>query len=412
MSLEQDVDQIAGRLRAMSRDGGSIEAAQVRLIGLDEIREAAGARWPRMRGRVRSGSLNILSQHIGPDDVIVPAGDGFLIMLADAKAGDSQRRCQEMRDALLKFYLGEQALASLRPEVQNRSLTAQGLTDLLSSSVRDSSALVARPLEEEIAVAPVLVTHEHKVGAALVAPVARSVHVRRIAHNPDFILDGRHHDGKHDFIELDIAVLDAALSHSNRLRSAGHPIVVGVSVHATTMQARKHRETYLTWLRGVDAELRRTLFISINEVERGTPLMSIGEWCAALRTQVSRVSVNLHYTDHAIGSLGGTGVWAAGFHLPVFAGAQCGERSQGLRRQIAYWGRALHNQGMRFVVHGFQDAAFLDQAHSMGVDLLTSDAHWPFESTGSTVSNLSLTLEETGPPICTGGPFLARCLFC
>lgn len=380
------LDQMAGRLRAMSRDNGSIEAAQVKLIGLDEIREAAGARWPRMRERVRSGSLAILSQHCGSDDVIVPAGDGFLIMFADARPGDTQRRCQEMRDALLKFYLGEEALASLRPDVQNRALSAQGLTDLISASVRDNSALVARPLDEEIAIAPVLATHDHKIGAALAAPIARSGRVRRIAHNPDFILDGRHHGGKYDFLELDIAILDAALSHANRLKNAGHPLAIGVSVHATTIQTRRYRETYLTWLRGVDAELRRALFISINEIERGTPLMSIGEWCVALRAHVARVSVNLHYTDIAIGSLGGAGIWSAGFHLPTFAGVQCGERAQWLRRQIGFWARSLHNQGMRFAVHGFQDATFLEQARSMGVDMLTSDAHWPFEPAGGTVS--------------------------
>jgi hypothetical protein len=380
------LDQMAGRLRAMSRDNGSIEAAQVKLIGLDEIREAAGARWPRMRERVRSGSLAILSQHCGADDVIVPAGDGFLVMFADARPGDTQRRCQEMRDALLKFYLGEEALASLRPEVQNRALSAQGLTDLISSTVRDNSALVARPLDEEIAIAPVLATHDHKIGAAIAVPIARNGRVRRIAHNPDFILDGRHHGGKYDFLELDIAILDAALSHANKLKHAGHSLAIGVSVHATTIQTRRYRDTYLIWLRGIDAELRRVLFISINEIERGTPLLSIGEWCVALRALVARVSVNLHYTDIAIGSLGGAGIWAAGFHLPTFAGVQCGDRAQWLRRQIGFWARSLHNQGIRFAVHGFQDATFLEQARSMGVDMLTSDAHWPFEPVGGTVS--------------------------
>jgi len=369
----------------MSREGGSIEAAQVKVIGLDEIREAAGPRWPRMRERVRSGSMNILSQHIGPDDVIVPAGDGFLVMLADVRAGDTQRKCQAMRDALLRFYLGEEALAALRPEVQNRALSAQGLTDLISSSVHEHSPLVARPLEEEIAIAPVLMTHEHKVGAAWATPVARSARVRRIAYNPDFILDGRHHGGKYDFLELDIAILDAALAYASRARDAGHPIAVGLSVHATTMQTRKYRETYLTWLRGVDAEVRRTLFVSVDEVERGTPLMSMAEWCTALRAHVSRVSVMLHYTDRAIGSLAGAGAWAAGFHLPVFAGVQRGERSEWLRRHIGFWARSLHNQGMRFIVHGFLEATFLEQARAMGVDMLTSDAHWPFESVGGAV---------------------------
>lgn len=379
----QDLEHMTGKLRSLTRDGGSIDAAQVKLIGLDEIREAAGPRWPRMRERVRSGSMSILSQYVGPDDVILPAGDGFLIMLADAKAGDTQRRCQEMRDALLKFYLGEEALSSLRPDVQNRSLSAQGLTDLISASVHETRGIPAvEPHDEEIVIAPVLATHETKVVAALVGPVARNGRLRRIAHNPDFILDGRHHGGQYDYLELDIAILDAALNHVGRLRQAGQATAVGVSVHATTLQTRKYRETYLSWVRGVDPELRRALFISINEVERGTPLMSIGEWCSALRAHVPRISVNLHYTDHAIGSLAGTGVWAAGFHLPTYAGVQTGPRSEWLRRQIGHWARALHNQGMRFVVHGFQDAAFLEQARSMGVEMLTSDAHWPFDGAG------------------------------
>jgi hypothetical protein len=185
--VHTDLDQMAVRLKAMTRDGASIEAAQVKLIGLDEIREAAGARWPRMRERVRSGSLGILSQHTGPDDVIVPAGDGFLIMLAEGRAGDAQRRCQDMRDALLKFYLGEEALASLRPEVKNRALTPAGLTDLIVSTMREGAAMVAKGHEDEIALAPVLVTHEHRVGAMLAAPIVRDGKSRRIAHNPDFI---------------------------------------------------------------------------------------------------------------------------------------------------------------------------------------------------------------------------------
>jgi hypothetical protein len=380
-----EVDEITGKLRSLAREGGSIEAAQVKLIGLDEIREAAGDRWPRMRERVRSGSISILSQHLGPNDVILPAGDGFLVLLAETKAGHIQRRCQEMRDALLKFYLGEEALASLRPEVQNRMLPAQGLTDLISSGVAGRGRTLVEPHIEEIAVAPVLAPSEHKVVAALVAPIARNARSRRITHNPDYILDGRHHGG-HDYLELDIAVLDAAVAHSKRLTSIGHPMAVGFSVHATTMRTRKYRETYLTWLRGIDMEVRRTMFVSINEVERGTPLMSMAEWCAALRNSIARVSLNLHYADRAIGSLAGTGAWTAGFHLPAFAGVQSGSRSEWLRRQIGFWARSLHNQGMRLVAHGFQDAAFLNEAHSMGVDMLTSDAQWPFDSIGGRVA--------------------------
>jgi hypothetical protein len=368
-----ELANVTDRLRAMSRDGGSIEAAQVKLIGLDEIREAAGTRWPRMRDRVRQGSHAILSQHTGPDDVIIPAGDGFLIMLAESRPGDTQRRCQQMRDALLTFYLGEEALKSLRAEVNNRSLTPEGLTDLIASTARERP-IVAKSINDEIAFAPVLMTRGHKIGAMLAAPVQRGEGGRRIVYNPEFILDGRHHD-RRDYLELDIALLDAALV---RLERSEAPM--GVCVHSTVMQSRRSREAYLNWITGLNADIRRRLFVGISEIERGTPLISIAEWCSSLRALVAQVSLGFHYTDHAIGSVGSTGAWSAGFHLPAFAGAQQDGRAQKLREQIKFWSKSLHGQGMRLLVHGFQDARFLEEAESLGVDMLTSDAHWPFSS--------------------------------
>jgi hypothetical protein len=371
-----ELDHMTQRLRAMSRDGGSIEAAQVKLIGLDEIREAAGPRWSRMRERVRTGSLSILQHHCGPDDVIIAAGDGFLIMLADGKPGDAQRRCQEMRDALLTFYLGEEALKALRPEVKKHALTSDGLTELIARSLRDR--VVARGLQDEIALAPVLVAQEQRMGALIAGPVHRGEgKARRLCHNPDFLLDGQHHERK-DYLELDIATLDAALARLSKWKQAGHTGVAGVSVHSTTMQSRRAREAYLGWLADLDPELRRTLFVSIAEIERGTPLISISEWCCGLRSLVSRVWLEFHYSDHAIGSIGASGAWAAGFSLPASGVAQRGPRAERLSQQIRFWSKTLHSQGMRLVVNGFHEAAFLEEAGAMGVDLLTSDAHSPF----------------------------------
>jgi hypothetical protein len=122
------------------------------------------------------------------------------------------------------------------------------------------------------------------------------------------------------------------------------------------------------------------LFVSIAEIERGTPLITISEWYSGLRALVTRVWLEFHYTDHAIGSIGATGAWAAGFSLPAFSVAQRGARAERLRRQIRFWSKTLRSQGMRLFVHGFQDAALVEDADLLGVDLLTSDVHWPFSN--------------------------------
>jgi len=373
-----ELQLMSQRLKALTRDG-AIEAAQIRLIGLDEIRQAAGPRWPRIRERVRASSLNILQRHCGPDDVIIAAGDGYLVAFAEGKPGDAQRRCDEMREALLTFYLGEEGMAALRPEVKKHALTSDGLSELIAATLRERVA--ARGINHEIALAPVLIAHEKRVGAMMSGPVSRAeVKTRRLCHNPDFLLDGRHHKRK-DYLDLDIAVLDAALARLGRWKDVSHTSVVGVAVHSSTMQSRRSRESYLHWLADLPPEQRSMLFINIAEIERGTPLISISEWTCALRSFVMRVWLDFHYSDHAIGSVGATGAWAAGFSLPA---AQRGPRAERLRRQIRYWSKTLHSQGMRLAVQGFHETALLDEADALGVDLLTSDAHWPFSDIDGT----------------------------
>jgi hypothetical protein len=281
-----------------------------------------------------------------------------------------------MQDALMAFYLGEDALKSLRPEVQKHALSVDGLTELIANTA-NSERIVARSMGNEIMLAPVLVTHDQKMGASLAGPVAQAENANRLCYNTDFILDGMHHK-QHDYLELDIAVLDAALTRAIHARESGRREAVGACIHASTMQNRRSRKDYFGWLSEIDPDLRRTLFVSVCEVQRGTPLMSISEWASALRTYAARVWLDFHHTDVAIGSIGAAGVAAAGFSLPGFASAQTGPRAERLRLQIKFFAKTLHSQGLRFVVHGFRDADFLAQAPALGVDLVTSDAHWPF----------------------------------
>lgn len=385
-SSNTEVLQLAVRLRSISRDDGSIDAAQVRVIGLDEIREAAGRNWPRMRERVRNGSMEILSRYTGSEDVIVPAGDGFLVILAPGAPGNNQERCNKMREALLSFYLGEEALNSLRATVTARSLTTDGFADLMSSGLRgeydDPQASTSTPTHE-ITIAPVYSTRLGKVVAHSICPVRGERGERRLAYNPDYILDGAHHD--RTYFLIDEAVLDQAFLAPGTVRQAPS---TGFTVHATTLHNRRSRDVYLSLLAQAAGERLRDSIITIAEIEKGTPLISIEEWCHCLRSFVSRVCLDFHYTDHALSSIGGSGAWAAGFHLPIYSGAQCGPRASRTLDQLRFWSKAVHNQGMRLAVNGFKDLAFLKEASEAGVDLATSNALWPFAT----------SVPDTAPP--------------
>jgi hypothetical protein len=373
---QSELGQIASRLRVSHNDG--IEAAQVKVIGLDEIRIAAGPRWPRMRERVRVGSLGILNQHTGPDDLVIPAGDGFLVILAEGAPEATQRRRRDMQDALLAFYLGEDALKSLKPDIRGQTLNADGLNSLLQSSMANNdNESKTRVHYQNIAFAPLYATHEKRVGPLLCAPLILERRQRRIGYDRDFIQSG-HHEASFDALDLDIALLDESMARMEAARAAGKACAAGLSVHATTMRHRKAREVYLGWLDRADPELRRTLFMTIAEIEKGTPLSAIAEWSSALRAHAVRVWLEFHYSDRAIASIAGSGAGAAGFQWPQSA-------NRGAREQISVWARALHNQNLRFFVHGFPDRASLEDAARLGVNFATCDALWPFEQNHDSV---------------------------
>jgi len=377
MSSPADLMQIALRLRSLARDDGSIDAAQVRVIGLDEIREAAGPNWARMRERVRAGSMDILTRHAAPEDVIFPAGDGFLVILAEGAPGNNQERCRRMREALLAFYLGEEGLVDLRPVVTARSMTADGFADLISAGLQSHGAnvhVLKRAPADNIVQARVFSARECKVAALWFCPIRQDHNGPRLAYNPDYILDGAHHG--REFFNTDVAVFEQA---TLRLASPSEQALpIGFTVHATTMQSRRSRDAYFAMLANAPPELLRRAIITIAEIEKGAPLLSITEWCSNLRAIFGRVCLDFHYTDHALSSIGAAGAWAAGFHLPIYSGAQRGPRAARTIDQLRFWSKTIRGQGMRLAINGFRDADFLREAARAGVDIATSDTLWPF----------------------------------
>lgn len=367
-----DLVQLALRLRASSREDGAIDAVQVRLIGLDDIRAAAGDQWPRMRERVRLGSSRLLSRFLGPEDVIVPAGDGFLVILAEG-ARNTQERCAKMREALLSFYLGEDSLSGLTPDVTARTLSADGFADLMSAAMHEDAPTRAQAKRADIAEARIFSIGERRVVARWFCPVLSEPTGRRLAYDREFIFDGALR--RRDFLDLDLAILERAQASAS---GKGRALAIGFSVHSSTLHTRRSRGAFIEALTQASPEFRRRSIATIAEIEKGTPLIAISEWSSDLRAQLGRVFLDFHYSDHAIGSVASTGAWAAGFHLPIYSGAQKGPRAARTLEQIRFWSKALHRQGMRLAVNGFYDAEFVEAAREAGANFATSDVLWPF----------------------------------
>lgn len=80
--------EAAHQLKEATRLGRSFESAQVKVIGLEDIRRGAGDGWASMSERVRANSLRFLQGCTREDDIVIPAGDGFLVIYTQSPGRD------------------------------------------------------------------------------------------------------------------------------------------------------------------------------------------------------------------------------------------------------------------------------------------------------------------------------------
>lgn len=368
MMLSNEIERLAARVRAAARDDGLIETAQVKLLGLDEVRAAAGARWPRMREYVREGSLKIIADRLGPDDAVISCGDGFLVVFADAAGEQALARAKAIEEALIAFYLGEEALKALRAEVENDVVDAGQLYGLVGGA--PDTQIDARRNDLNLGrFWPVWSARHMAVAAYLCGPVMEDAGGRRLGYNPSFLEKGAH--GVVDYLDLDLCLLEQACANAEHESAAA----VGVCVHATTLQTRRNRQTYLEHLADNTQSVQQRMFITIAEIEPGTPLMSLTEWTRTLQRHVPRIALEFHSSDRAIGAIGSTGAWAAGYHLPSYPVGSAAKARAELCR-IDNWCRSLSRQGLQPFIGGFREAGLLDLASYSDLSFATGEQLW------------------------------------
>ena len=385
MTQTAGIERLVTRVRQSARDGSLIETAQVKLIGLDEVRQAAGPRWPRMREQVREGSLKIIASRIGPDDAIIACGDGFLVVFADAAAEDTVRLCSEIHDALIAFYLGEDALQRLRPDIQRESASAASLAGVVADVSQSAHLKIQRNNLRLGRFWPLWSTQRRCIAAHLCAPVIESFGARRMGYAQDFLERAAHNE--RDYLDLDLCLLEQAAAAAE----APEATAVGVTVHVTTMQSRKARTTYFSHAAANLGPAQQRMFVTIAEIEPGTPLISLTEWSSGLSRAFPRVALDLHHSDRAISGLASAGVWAASHHLPD---ARDGASLRAALHKLNAWCRTLRAQGIQPMVNGFADWAFLDLSSYSDLAFASGDGLWPSQPA---LNNASAENEEARP---------------
>lgn len=359
---DQDIlfADVVERLRAAAHEDREIDAAQLHLINLHEIIQNAGPHWPLVKDRIRIGSMGFLRGCLDDEDIVIPCGDGFLVIYARGEYDALKQRSAELRTLLLEFYLGQDGLKALKVDVEHHRAAAHDIGSLLGAGPGPAApAEGATPM-----FAPIWSVRGRIIASYICAPPF---------YDEGFVDSGVH--AADHYAAWDLAFLDAA--HAALAREAPSPRPgIGVSVHSSTLHVRASRALYLERLARIPPELARRLFVKIAEIERGAPMINVANWVGLVRARVRTVLLEFHHADQPPPTLGELGVWGAGYRLPDLS-AQEGARAAEHIRRLRAWGQALRRQRLRLFIDNPRRAGLVRLAAEAGAAFVISDAFWP-----------------------------------
>lgn len=372
---ERLIQQLAERLRQSVHETRHIETAQIQLIGLDAVKHRAEALWPELAARVRQTSLDFIQQRIGPHDLNIPVGDGFLVVYAEVE--DAARKCLDLQDEIDAFYLGQEATHGLSASVRHESLGAHVLIERLSRPCSPPAVDLAPPptlASMPLTMLPVWSVAQQAITGYWITPDQPGLGFGRFSYDPAWTETGWHREEK-DFVELDLRILERAVQAIQTSLVSGKRCLVGYSVHSTTMMSRTGRRTFLQALAGTPVDVRPFLLGRVAEIQPGTPVAAIVEWVHQLRGVSPRMAIAIHPSQRDVTGMDELGVFSVACVLPTANPTTADVVS--LTRTLNVWSRDLKRQNLKLRLDNVDDPRLLGLALDGQVDFCTSQRLWP-----------------------------------
>src|SRR6185295_10524420 len=106
-----DLGDLVSRLRLMAQGRESIDVAQLHFVGLNDIQEAYGQRWPEQKTKIQDAAEAFLRRRIGGTDLLIRGEDGFLVVLGGAAGPEAHAIAAQLTHGLNTFFIGEEGHA-------------------------------------------------------------------------------------------------------------------------------------------------------------------------------------------------------------------------------------------------------------------------------------------------------------
>ena len=378
---------IKAKLKAVLAGREQVDFGQFRLLNLAQVRSAAGADWPRIKTRVFTAGQQLIETSLGPDDVVLPCGDGFLVILANPDA-DQTARLEAIGEKLRNFFLGEPQTEPLAVQTARGRASATEIEQLAEPEpAPDRAATGDEAAPERLALRPVppAKTSADEDGDCL--PFFRPIwnaDTQSISGNgarTRIRVGGRMLDGRRAVearmvpachADLDHMAQKAALDALMRFVRAGAETELFVTLHADTWSDRSERTTYLDRFNRLPKAVRRAFIAGVDGLDDRPdraiePLKALAETGVRLKAQLDFGATDLSPFD-------GLDIAVFGFRSRPPANANSEGLLQHETRVLNATVKAAAERGADVALTDVRDLRMLKDAMACGVKLFSGQA--------------------------------------
>ena len=377
-------ENLADRIRQLAHGRDSLDVAQFQFVGLEDIRQAYGERWPAQKARIHEVAETFLRSRLSASDLLVGANGGFVLVFGAESGAEAEVTAGQLSHGLNEFFLG---VASDGPaprfDVAHHPVPTRELANVLgdvsfvSADARPDPARPTQISALEWRFQPVWDVKRETLSNWYVAPYIRETKKRL----PGYQFETGSVCGD-QFAAIDESCLWLSEQAIEELVAQGKQALIGVSIHARTLTNVAARSRILSVLDHLDRELFRYRVVKIAGVAPGFPRLYLNEFVRLLKGRTGNVVIGAAWDEPDMAGLLQTGAVAVGVTLPVsIVGLAPSVSEQTVLAKLAPDVRRAHAAKVRFFVEGDIASPIARKLSAIGVDNISSPRIWPTTGT-------------------------------
>jgi PAS domain S-box-containing protein len=258
-------------------------AGKIKLVGLDEVKQALGSRWAGVAARAMASAEHVVRKHCGPRDTWSRTADaGFLICYADATEDEASFRAATLAREIRARLIGDgetQAAATVTaiaasvevPHVPDRTddMLAAAISERLNSRLAQIEEQARNTLREAAQIStcclePVYNRRTHEI-AAHFARLPSELENRLLAAYSALPTNERQ-----DF-DFDRLVLGVAAEQALSEIAKGGSQLILMNVEFDVFLVRRRTERFVTACQALASRVRERLVLVLSGMPKGFP---------------------------------------------------------------------------------------------------------------------------------------------